>query len=146
MTEITQTDADHWTTTEKVRDDVKIQVQNQEPDHEKRIERATRRVRAWYQDASGQEPPDQPPDMLDDATSLLAASLVHQAFSQNITGDNDGDQRHVFLEDAAQDTFEDWKKQAELDPGDDTAGESSEQVTGMSGTISGTSPIQRDRY
>lgn len=145
MAEVTTLSADAWALTSDVRDDFNIEVQNQEPDFERRIEQATRRVRAWYTDATGQDAPDQPPDLLRDATSLLAASLAHQAFAYNIQGTNDGDDRHVFLEDAARDTFEDWKAEAEVDPGDETSGDASDTVTGKTGVIGGSdrSPIYR---
>jgi hypothetical protein len=145
MAEVTTLSADSWCLTDDVRDDFNIEIQNQEPDFERRIEQATRRVRAWYVDATGQDAPDTPPDLLRDATSLLAASLAHQKFAQNISGTNDGDERHVFLEDAARDTFEDWKASAEVDPGDDTDGSASDTVSGKSGVIGGAdrSPIWR---
>ena len=136
---------DYWCTSEDVRDDFQLEIRNREPDFDRRIQRATRRVRARYEDAAGQDAPEQPPDLLRDATALLAASLAHQAFSQNISGDNQGDQRHVFLEDTAWDTFEDWKSQADLDPGDESTGDASDTVTGKSGVIGGrsNSPIER---
>jgi hypothetical protein len=145
----TITDSDlgstYWCTSEDVRDDFQLEIRNREPDFDRRIQRATRRVRAWYEDAAGQEAPNTPPALLRDATALMAASLAHQAFSQNISGDNGGDQRHVFLEDAAQDTFEDWKDQADLDPGSEPKGDASDTITGQSGVIGGRdrSPIYR---
>jgi hypothetical protein len=147
MAEVTEDDlgADRWTTTEDVRDEFQIEVGNREPDFVKRIEQATRRVRAWYKDAAGEEPPDDPPALLRDATALMAASLAHQAFSQNISGDNDGDQRHVFLEDSAHDTFDDWVIDADLDAESGTSGVASDSITGQSGVIGGesNSPIER---
>lgn len=147
MAEVTEDDlgADRWTTTEDVRDEFQIEVGNREPDFVKRIEQATRRVRAWYKDAAGDEPPDDPPDLLRDATALLAASLAHQAFSQNISGDNDGDQRTVFLEDSARDTFDDWVVTADLDAESGASGVASDSITGQSGVIGGesNSPIER---
>lgn len=135
----------YWCTSKDVRDDFTLEVRNQEPDFERRIERATRRVRAWYEDAAGQDAPNTPPDLLRDATALMAASLAHQAFSQNISGDNNGDQRHVFLEDAARDTFDDWKAMADLDAGSESEGDASDTVGGLSGSIGGSdwSPIYR---
>jgi len=151
MAEVTEADlgADNWATTADVRDEFQIEIGNREPDFVKRIEQATRRVRAWYQDAAGEAAPDQPPDLLRDATALLAASLAHQAFSQNVSGDNDGDQRSVFLEDAAYDTFDDWKVTADLDAESGSTGVASDRITGRSGVIGGdnNSPIERrDRY
>ena len=148
MATITESDlsAEYWCTSEDVQNDYNIEINNEVPDFEGRIKQATRRVQAWYIDASGTpeaDVPTDPPALLRDATALMAASLAHQAFSTNITGDNDGDQRHVFLEDAARDTFDDWKSTAELDSGDDTDGSASDEVTGMSGTIAGRNPIDR---
>jgi len=140
-------DAEYWATSEDVRDEFQLEIGNRDPDFGRRITAATRRVRAWYKDAAGEAAPAAPPPLLRDATALLAASLAHQAFSQNISGDNEGDQRHVFLEDAAKDTFEDWLKAADLEPGDDTADAAGDRVRGKSGVIGGASnsPIHRDR-
>lgn len=150
MTEVTEDDlgADFWATSEDVQDDVQLEIQNEEADHERRIEQATRRVQSWYQDAAAEDPPDDPPALLRDATSLLAASLVHQAYAQNISGENDGDERHVFLEDSARDFFDDWKTAEELDAGDDTDGSAGDQVGGRTGIIGGSdrSPIHRGDY
>lgn len=147
MPEVTDADlgADYWTTTEDVRDEFQLEIGNREGDFQKRIEQATRRVRAWYKDAAGEGPPDQPPALLQDATALMAASLAHQAFSQNIQGDNDGDQRHVFLEDSARDTFDDWVVDADLDAESGASGVASDSITGKSGVIGGdvNSPIER---
>jgi len=151
MPEITDADlgGDTWATTEDVRDEFQIEVRNREPDFERRIRQATRRVKAWFKDASGGEPPDQPPDLLRDATALMAASLAHQAFSQNISGDNDGDQRHVFLEDSARDTYHDWITLEGLETESDTSDAASDRITGKSGVIGGdqNNPVRRrDRY
>lgn len=151
MPEINEGDlgTDYWATTEDVRDEFQIEVGNREPDFGKRIKQATRRIRAWYKDAAGQQPPDNPPDLLRDATALMAASLAHQAFAQNISGDNNGDERHVFLEDSARDTFDDWKMEADLDAESGATGVASDRITGQSGVIGGesNSPIERgDRY
>lgn len=149
MAEITDNDLGpkYWTTTAAVREEFNLEIGNQEPDLERRIEQATRRMRAKVRDATGQDPPDQPPDLLNDATAYLAASLAHQAFAANISGENDGDQRHVFLEDMAMDVFDDWTASADIDPGDETDGSASDMVTGISGTINGSNPIERgDSY
>jgi hypothetical protein len=146
MATITESDlgGEYWATSRDVRDEFQLEVGNRDPDFERRITAATRRVQAWYHDAAGKSPPADPPALLRDATALLAASLAHQAFSQNISGDNERDERHVFLEDAARDTFDDWLKQADLEPGADTA-DPGDITRGRSGVIGGTtdSPIHR---
>lgn len=134
---------DYWCTSQDVRDEFQLEISNTTPDHEKRIEQATRRVRAWYQEAAGESPPDPPPDMLRDATALMAASLAHQAYASNIQDGNEGDQRDVFLERSARDTFDDWKLTSDLDPGAEASGEAGENVTGHVGTINGDNPIFR---
>lgn len=153
MAEISEGDLgdDYWTTTAKVRDNYDIEIGNERPDFDDRIQQATDRVQAWWSDATGEDVPDDLPaaddihPLLQDATALMAASLAHQAFSHNISGDNDGDQRHVFLEDSARDTFDDWKTVADLDPGDEATDSASNTVTGVSGVIGGRhrSPIHR---
>lgn len=145
MTTITKGDLsdDYWCTSEDVQDEFQLEIGNQDPDFEGRIEKATRRVRSWYKDASGDSPPDKPPDLLRDATALMAASLAHQAYASNIQGENNDDQRHVFLEDSAKDAFEAWKVEAGIDVSGESAGEASETITGKSGTISGDDPIYR---
>lgn len=140
MPEVTDDDlgADNWCTTDDVREEFQLEIGNREPDFERRIDQATRAMQARWADATGNPPSDagDPPPLLRDATAYLAASKAHMAFSQNIANDNDGDDRHVFLEDAADDAFEDWKRQADLEPGDDT--DPGSGVGGMSGVIGGT--------
>lgn len=149
MPEITDSDLgdDYWCTTDDVREEFQLEIQNQEPDFDKRIGQASRRVQAWWADATGKAVPDDLPtdipELLQDATAYMAASLAHQAFAQNISGDNDDDQRHVFLEDSARDTFEDWKITADLDPGAEQDESASDTVTGQIGTIRGDNPIYR---
>lgn len=136
-------DADYWATSDDVQDEFQLEIGNQDPDFEKRIKQATRRVRTWYKDADGEDPPDDPPDLLRDATALMAASLAHQAYASNISGDNNDDRRHVFLEDSAKDAFEAWKVEAGIDVSGESTGEASEDITGLSGTIGGDNPIHR---
>lgn len=147
MADVTESDLgpSKWCTTADVNAEFQLEIGNQEPDFVKRIEKATRRVRAWYKDAAGEDAPDQPPDLLRDATALLAASLAHQAFAQNISGTNDGDERHVFLEDSARDTYDDWVTQADLESESETSGAASDNITGQSGVIGGdaNNPIER---
>jgi hypothetical protein len=145
-------DADHWCTTEDVQDEFELEVGNQELDHAKRIQQATRSMKARWAEATGKPVSEAPatssdiPDLLQDATAYLAASKQHLAFAQNVSGTNDGDQRHVFLEDAADDAFADWKRQADLDPGSESDGEASEVIGGQSGVIGGdaNNPVHRD--
>lgn len=151
--EITDSDLDdkHWCTTEDVQDEFELEVGNQELDHQKRIQQATRSIKARWAEATGlptsdaPSTPDEIPELLQDATAYLAASKQHLAFAQNISGTNDGDERHVFLEDASDDAFADWKRQADLDPGSESDGEASDVIGGQSGVIGGDdrSPIHR---
>ena len=149
MATITESDigADYWATSEDVRDEFQLEVGNRDPDFDRRIKKATRRLRAWYQDDIEEPAPADPPALLRDATALLAASLAHQAFSQNISGDNDNDQRHVFLEDSARDTYQDWLKTVDLENDADDADTTGDRIGGKSGVIGGASnsPIHRDR-
>lgn len=138
MTEITSgdLDSDHWTTTEAVRDELEIKVGDSQPDYQKRIQQATRSVQADWADVTGKsipdDLPDQPPELLQDATAYLAASMAHLAFASNVSGQNQGDQKHVFLEQQYDKTFERWVQQADLDAegtGDDSDGD----VSGVAG-------------
>lgn len=134
---------DYWATSADVQDEFQIQTQNEDPDFDRRIQQATRRMQARYEEAAGKDAPADPPPLLRDATALLAASLAHQAFAANIQSSNGEDERQVFLEDSAWDTFDDWKRGADLDPGSESQGEASANIGGLSGTISGDDPIYR---
>lgn len=140
---------EYWCTSEDVQDEFELSVQGEAPSHASRIRKATRMIQADWADVTGGDIPDDLPDitaarngLLRDATAYMAASLAHLKFAQNVQGENDGDQRHVFLEDMAEDTFERWKSVADADPDDDQDG-SGGTVSGISGTISGTNPIHR---
>lgn len=140
----------YWTTTEDVRDEFNLEIGNQQPDFEKRIKQATRAMQARWAEATGLEPtadnlPADVPDLLQDATAYLAASKAHLAYAKNVSGTNNDDKRHVFLDREADDAFENWKRQADLPPGSEPEGEESETVTGFSGVIGGedNSPIYR---
>lgn len=155
MTEITDTDLsdDYWATTEQVRDRFEIEVGNQQPDFEQRIVEATEAIQAdWAEATGGAIPGDLPsdiPNLLQYATADLAASFAHLNFAQNVAGQNNDDQRHVFLEQRSEKMFDRWKKKADLDPESEREGEASEDVTGRSGVIGGeqNSPIERtDTY
>lgn len=152
MPEVTDTDLGdtYWTTTQDVQDEFNLEVSNTEPDHERRIKQATRSMQARWAEATGQEPtaenlPDDVPELLQDATAYLAASMAHLAYATNVQGSNNGDQRHVFLEQKADQAFEDWKRMEDLSAGSESDGEPSETVTGISGVIGGedNSPIYR---
>lgn len=114
-------DGDHWATTEDVREEFQIEVGNQEPDFERRIKQATRSIRARWSDTTGKAVTDAPdtmsdiPELLRDATAYLAASKAHLAYAANVSGQNNGDDRHVFLSNEADRAFDDWVQQADLD-------------------------------
>jgi hypothetical protein len=80
-----------------------------------------------------------------DATAYLAASKAHLAYAQNVQGSNNDDNRHIFLEQQADEAFEDWKRKEDLTSGSETSGEAGETVSGFSGVIGGkaNSPIHR---
>lgn len=152
MPSITESDLgdDYWATSEDVQDEFNLEVQNTEPDHEKRIKQATRSMQARWAEATGQEPtdanlPDDVPALLRDATAYLAASKAHLAYATNVTGSNNDDNRHVFLEQQADEAFEDWKRMTDLSPESEGDGEASDTVTGVSGVMGGesNSPIHR---
>lgn len=152
MPEITESDLgdDYWCTSDDVQDEFNLEVSNTEPDHERRISQATRSMQARWAEATGQEPtdanlPDSVPPLLQDATAYLAASKAHLAYASNVQGSNNGDQRHVFLEQQADAAFEDWKKKEDLSPESEASGEAGETVSGVSGVIGGkdNSPIHR---
>jgi len=154
MTEVTDADLgkEKWCTTEQVRDRFQLEIGNQEPDFEGRIVEATDAIQADWAEATGKAIPDDlpadVPDLLQYATAYEAASQAHLHFAQNISGDNDGDQRHVFLSRKSESMFDRWKKQADLDPGSEQSGDASDTVTGQSGVIGGEdrSPIDRGGF
>lgn len=151
MTEVTEADLGdkYWCTTSQVNDRFNLEVGNQVPDHETRIVEATDALQADWADATGKAVPDDlpasPPELLQYATAYEAASQAHLHFAQNISGDNQGDDRHVFLEQKAQKMFDRWKAQTGLDAEGEADGEASESVGGLSGVIGGSdnSPVYR---
>jgi len=135
-------DRDHWATTQDVQDEFQLEVGNQEPDFEKRIEQATRSIRSRWADTTGQpvsEAPDSQdtiPALLRDATAYLAASKAHLAFASNVSGQNQGDERHVFLSREADRAFDDWVQQADLDAeGSTETGAGVGSVAGRRGSL-----------
>ena len=153
MSEITEADLgdEYWATSDGVQDEFTLTTSGQEPDHESRIQKATRMVQADWSDATGGIIPDDLPDitaaqnaLLRDATAYLAASLAHLKFAQNVSGDNNGDQRHVFLESKSSQAFDKWTSVAEVKPDDDTD-DSGTDIGGVTGTMfSGNrNPIER---
>jgi len=151
MTEISENDLgdEYWCTSDDVQDEFELSVQGSNPDHQSRIEKATRMVQADWADVTGGQVPDDLPDvtattnaLLRDATAYLAASLAHLKYAQNVQGENDGDERPVFLESKADDAFESWKVVAgqQVDDDQDTSGSG---VDAVSGTIAGKDPIHR---
>lgn len=119
MTVINDSDLDdkYWCTTEQVRDRMEIEVGNSEPDFETRIVEATDAIQADWEEATGKDDTEYPstvPDLLQYATAYLAASEAHLNFAKNVSGDNNGDQRHVFLEKKSEQKFEKWRQQADL--------------------------------
>jgi len=152
MPEVTDADLgdDYWATSPDVQAEFNIEVRNTEPDHERRIDQATRSMQARWAEATGTEPtdanlPDTVPPLLRDATAYLAASKAHLAYAQNVQGSNNDDNRHIFLEQQADEAFEDWKRKEDLTSGSETSGEAGETVSGFSGVIGGkaNSPIHR---
>lgn len=109
----------YWTTTEQVRRRMQLEVQNAEPDYEENIIDATDTVQAWWKEATGLDDADFPdpiPDLIQSATAYMAASEAHLDFAQNVSGENQGDERHVFLEQKAHRKFNNWKAHADLSP------------------------------
>lgn len=124
MAEITSIDldADHWATSDGVRDHIDIPTKGGSTDVEGAIESATDTVQAWWKQATdGDIPADLPPtdssdpnqietenSLLVRATELLAASEKHESNAQNIRSDSEADRKHVFLEQRAESKFENW--------------------------------------
>jgi hypothetical protein len=116
---------DYWATTAQVRDRLQIEIKNQEPDFETAIIEATDAMQSRWEGATGKTSGDYPadvPSLLQYATAYLAASEAHLHFAANVSGENQGDQKHVFLENKAEQKFSDWKQQADLDAGSEPAG------------------------
>lgn len=141
---------EYWATSDDVQDEFELSVQGEAPSHRTRIEKATRMVQADWSDITGGTIPDDLPDITDDengllrdATAYLAASLAHLKYAQNVSGDNNDDDRHIFLENMADKAFDRWTSVAEVKP-DDSQETSGSSVGGLSGTISGLNPIERD--
>lgn len=150
MTTITDADLGnkYWATSEQVSDRFKIEVGNQNPDHETRIVEATDAIQADWSEATGKSIPDDlpadVPELLQYATAYLAASQAHLHFAQNVSGENNRDERHVFLEDQSQKMFDRWVSlNVDFDDEGDTA--DGDDVGGLSGVIGGAdrSPIYR---
>lgn len=152
MTDVTEDDlgTDYWATSDDVQQEFELSVQGEAPSHRGRIEKATRMIQADWSDVTGGTIPDDLPDVTDDqngllrdATAYLAASLAHLKYAQNVAGENNDDDRHVFLESMADKAFDRWTSVAEVKPDDSQDGSGSD-VTGISGTVSGLNPIERD--
>lgn len=144
MTEVTSISADAWCLTEQVRDRLRLKVGQDNPDWETEINEATDTLQSWWSDATGKpvDSDDLPTSdsdldsLLQQATAYMAASEGHLKYSQNVRGQNEDGNRHVFLEDKAQDKFDQWKARAELDPEDeDDPDVTGTDVQGRTGTI-----------
>lgn len=139
----------YWATSAQFQERFDLEVQNQTPEGDDRIEEATDVMQARWAEATGGDIPDDlpsdVPNLLQYATADLAASLAHGNFANNVQSENDNDPREVFLENRAQKMFDAWKKQADLDPGSEQTGDASSVVDGVSGVIGGEdrSPIER---
>ena len=130
MAEVTDISADAWCLTSDLTDDaegiIRLKVGQDNPDYEREIKEATDSVQSMWSDATGKsvdstDLPQSDSDLdslLQQATAYMAASEAHLKFSQNVRGGNEDGQRHVFLEDKAQDKFDQWQTRAELDPED----------------------------
>lgn len=120
MSKVTDDDigTDFWATTDMVQDRFTLEINNQEPTHRERIKEATNSIQADWAAATGKSYPDDvpadPPDLLTYAVADLAASDAHLNFAQNIANENDGDERHVFLENRSERHFKKWKQTANL--------------------------------
>lgn len=120
MAEVTSIDGDNWCLTSDVRDRIRVEIQNSEPDFETEIQEATDSVISWWAEATGQAVSERPTsdsdldDRLQQATAYLAASEAHLKFAQNISSQNQGDDRHVFLEEKARTKFEEWRAADDL--------------------------------
>jgi hypothetical protein len=120
MAEITSSNLDdeHWATSDGVREYIDIPVKGGEKDVEPFITSATDTVQAWWKRTTdGDIPDDLPPGgsieddhpLLVKATELLAASEAHEANAQNFRSEqDDGQERHVYLERRAESKFDDW--------------------------------------
>jgi len=111
-------DDDRWATSDGVREYIDIPVKGGDKDVEPFITSATDSVQAWWKRATDQDIPGELPDpsslesdhpLLVKATELLAASEAHEANAQNFRSEQDeGQDRHVFLESRAKSKFDDW--------------------------------------
>lgn len=144
MAEVTSISGDAWCLTSDVRDRIRLKVGQDNPDFETEIEEATDSMQSMWSEFSGAAvgSSDMPatesdlPNLLQQATAYMAASEAHLKFSQNVRGQNEDGQRHVFLEDKAQDKFDQWKSQADLDPEDeDDPDVSGTDVTARTGSL-----------
>jgi hypothetical protein len=111
-------DDDHWATSDGVLEYIDIPQQGDNPDVETFIVSATDSVQAWWKRATDQDIPSDLPDhttiednhpLLVKAVELLAASETHESVAQNFRSEQDeGQKRHVFLEQRAESKFDDW--------------------------------------
>jgi len=134
MADVTSISADAWCLTEDVRDRLRLKVGQDNPDWQTEIEEATDSMQSKWSEATGQEVggSDMPTTdseldpLLQQATAYQAASEGHLKYSQNIRSGNDDGQRHVFLEQKANEKFQQWQAKADLEPED----EDDEQTAG----------------
>lgn len=128
---------DYWATTEQVQDRIRMEIQNSDPDWDTEINEATDDIQARWEDATGKTDSDYPdpvPKLLQYATAYLAASEAHLHFAANVSGENNGDEKHVFLEQKARQKFEKWRAKADLQAGSDTESSPS-TVAGEKGSL-----------
>lgn len=144
--EITSVSSDHWTTTDMVRDRLRLKVGQDDPDWSTEIKEATDTVQSWWANATGYKvgSQDMPttdselPDLLQQATAYQAASEAHLKYSQQIRGGNEDGDRHVYLEDKAEDKLDQWKATAELEPEDrDDPSDPTTEARARSGQLDG---------
>ena len=112
MTKVEERDADHWCTTEAVRDLIQIPQKGSEKDFEGAIERATNSVQSWYKRETGNTSLPDPgslDDLLAEATAWLAVSESTFTFGRNFSGDNGGQTGRVnTAEGKAEKKFQEW--------------------------------------
>jgi len=148
MAEVTSISAETWCLTDDLTDPqsgiLRLNIGQETPDWETVIQAATDSVQSMWSEATGKQvdSDDMPTtdadldDLLQQATAYMAASEAHLRFSSNVRGGNEDGERHVFLEDKAQDKFDQWKARAELEAEDrDKRGDPGTDVTARTGQL-----------
>lgn len=135
-----------WATSDGVRDYLDIPTQGTQKDVETFIDTATDSVQAWWKRETDGNIPDDLPDpstieedhpLLVKATELQAASEAHEAEAQNFRSESDeGQARHVFLEERARQKFDEWVTVNGYDTTDTTQAQGSDfPASGLSSNL-----------